>query len=251
MSAPKRQEVATIETHVPVAMTPIERALASGAPPEVWAKMMEVQERWEANQNRKAYDKAMAAALAKLPTIIKDREVSFGNGKTAYSHASLSAIERAVKPVLAEFGLYYRFSTEATERGLTVTCIVSHQDGHSERNSLPAPLDTSGSKNAIQSIGSTQTYLQRYTLMAALGLSAADDDDGHAAGAGAGELLTDDQAEKIKAEIASVGADIQLFYKYLTNTFKYPIAQVEDIRAKDFDRAMNALAAKKAAGSKR
>ena len=47
---------------------------------------------------------------------------------------------------------------------------------------MTADKDTSGNKNSIQSIGSTRTYLQRYTLIGALGLSTAEDDtDGHGA----------------------------------------------------------------------
>ncbi len=41
---------------------------------------------------------------------------------------------------------------------------------------MSAGKDASGSKNDIQQKGSTQTYLQRYTLIGALGLSTADED---------------------------------------------------------------------------
>jgi hypothetical protein len=58
-----------------------------------------------------------------------------------------------------------------------VTCIIAHSAGYSEENSLSAPFDPSGNKNPLQAIGSAQTYLQRYTLKAALGLAAAKDDD--------------------------------------------------------------------------
>ena len=51
--------------------------------------------------------------------------------------------------------------------------------GHSEETTLKAPPDTSGSKNSIQAIGSTVTYLERYTLLAATGMAAAGmDNDG-------------------------------------------------------------------------
>jgi hypothetical protein len=54
--------------------------------------------------------------------------------------------------------------------------------GHSEETTLRAIPDTSGSKNSIQAIGSTVTYLQRYTLLAAVGMAAAGmDNDGRAA----------------------------------------------------------------------
>ena len=236
----KRQEVAIPEAQPPVIMTPIERALASGAPPEVWAKMMEVQERWDANQARKAYDDAMASAQAEMPTIVKDKDVSFG--QTRYSHATLSGIERAVKPVLAKFGLHYRFSTAMNDRGLEVTCIVAHRAGHSERNTLPAPLDKSGSKNDIQSIGSTQTYLQRYTLMAALGLSAADDDDGKAAGQG--DRISAEQAENLRDMIKSSKASEARFLKWAK------VVRIEDIGADIYDSCVEALQNIAKAGSK-
>ena len=55
--------------------------------------------------------------------------------------------------------------------------------GHSEAVSIAGPLDDSGQKNGIQQIGSTITYLERYTLMAIMGLAAHDqDDDGIASG---------------------------------------------------------------------
>ena len=54
-----------------------------------------------------------------------------------------------------------------------MTCVLSHRDGHFEETTLTAGRDDSGKKNAIQQVGSTITYLQRYTLKAALGLAAA------------------------------------------------------------------------------
>jgi hypothetical protein len=48
---------------------------------------------------------------------------------------------------------------------------------------MSAGADSTGNKNNIQSIGSTRTYLQRYTLVGALGLSTADEDnDGKTSG---------------------------------------------------------------------
>jgi hypothetical protein len=39
---------------------------------------------------------------------------------------------------------------------------------------MSAPPDTSGSKNPIQAIGSTQSYLERYTALALLGIATKD-----------------------------------------------------------------------------
>src|SRR5437660_174203 len=59
---------------------------------------------------------------------------------------------------------------------IRVTCILTHVQGHSEQVSMSAQPDTSGSKNSIQAIGSTASYLQRYTLFAATGLAPKDAD---------------------------------------------------------------------------
>ena len=100
-------------------------------------------------------------------------------GETSYQHEDLGEIARVVAPILAKHGLSYRFrTTSEINQPVSVTCIVSHRAGHTEDNTLVAGADNSGKKNVIQAIGSTITYLQRYTLKAALGLAAATDDDG-------------------------------------------------------------------------
>jgi hypothetical protein len=121
---------------------------------------------------------------------------------------------------------------------VTVTCIVSHRDGHFEENTLCAGRDESGNKNSIQSIGSTSTYLQRMTLKAALGLAVSSDDDGHAAGDG--EPITPEQLTSIVELADEVGADKIAFCRY------FSIASLADIKAKDFARAVAALNRKRA-----
>lgn len=138
-------------------------------------------ERMEQRNAKIAFDEALAAAKAEIPTIQKNRKVDFttSKGRTSYAHEDLGEIARTVDPILGKHGLSYRWRTSAEpNEPVRVTCIISHRQGHSEENSLPAPRDDSGSKNTIQSIGSTVTYLQRYTLKAALGLAVSHDDDG-------------------------------------------------------------------------
>lgn len=165
------------------AVTPsamITQAIASGAGVEVMEKLMALHERWEAMQARKAFDNAMAELRQNMPTIIKGQEADFGRGKASYRYEDLSAVTEALSPIMADIGLSFRWRTNSTAGGVSVTCIVSHRDGHSEETTLSSGLDTSGSKNAIQALGSAVTYLQRYTLKAAVGVAAAKDDDGNA-----------------------------------------------------------------------
>lgn len=141
----------------------------------------EFYERMERRNAKIAFDLAMANAKAEIPTIQKNRTVDFttAKGRTHYTHEDLGEIAKTVDPILSKHGLSYRWRTSAEpNEPVRVTCIISHRLGHSEENSLPAPRDDSGSKNNIQAIGSTVTYLQRYTLKASLGLAVSHDDDG-------------------------------------------------------------------------
>lgn len=167
--------VARIETNSNNALTPMEmldRAVSNGASIETLEKLMGLQERWEKNNARKAFDEAIAAAKAELPIILKNR-----TGHNDKKFADFAAIAKAIDPIISKHGLSYRFRTRQDER-IHVTCVISHRDGHSEETTLAGPADSTGNKNAIQAIGSTLTYLQRYSLTQALGLAASEDDDG-------------------------------------------------------------------------
>lgn len=207
-------------------------------------QMYSFYERVQASQSRKAFDAAMAAAKSQIPIIKKNQSVSFGEGSktTNYSHEDFAEIARTVDPILSENGLSYRFRVSSQiDAPVMVTCVISHIDGHSEETTLSAGRDASGAKNAIQSIGSTLTYLQRYTLKAALGLAAAKDDDGKTSEKTVDDLapVSGEQAEVLTALITETNTNIATFLK---------IAQAEsvsDVLAKDYEGLKKLLTAKK------
>lgn len=229
------------ETRV-VPLTPmdmLDRAVSQGASIEVMEKLMALHERWEASQARKAFDEAIASAKAEIPVIIKNRRVGFdskkpGASRTDYRHEDLAEIARTVDPILGKYGLSYRFrATSTLNEPVTVTCIVSHRLGHSEENTLSAGRDDSGNKNSIQAIGSTVTYLQRYTLKSALGLAASNDDDAGAVKDSA--AITDDQAKELNDLIIKSKTDIAKFLTWAK------VESVADIRAQYFDSCKQVL----------
>lgn len=226
-------------------LTPMDmlgRAVTAGADIDVLEKLMALQERYEANQARKAFDNALASAKSEIPVIFKNRTVDFTSqkGRTHYKHEDLAEVARTVTPILAKHGLSYRFrTTSAPNEPVTVTCIVSHRDGHFEENTLCAGRDESGNKNSIQAVGSTLTYLQRMTLKAALGLAASDDDDGESADL-AGGLVTEEQLNELVKLADDVKADKRKFCEYLQ------VPSLASIKFKDFQRAKDALNAKRA-----
>jgi hypothetical protein len=205
----------------------LNRAVLAGADITLIEKLMALHERWDANQARKAFDEAVAAAKKEMPPI--QRNVA---GHNAKKYADFAAIARVVDPIIGAHGLSYRFRTTQNDR-ISVTCILSHKAGHSEETTLSGPADTSGSKNAIQAIGSTLTYLQRYSLVQMLGLAAGNDDDGKASGDG--EAITEEQLLGLIDLADEVGADKIAFCKY------FNVESLAAIQAKDLPRAIAAL----------
>lgn len=153
-------------------------ALERDLPIDKLEKLMELQERYEANEARKAYVLAMSEFKARdCPVIVKDKSVQFKN--VCYKHATLANVVEQCVAGLAKHGFHHEWDVDQSTN-IRVTCRITHRLGHHEDKSLVAAADNSGTKNAIQAIASTVTYLERYTLLMALGLAPAEDDDGQA-----------------------------------------------------------------------
>jgi hypothetical protein len=222
------------------ATTPMQmlaQAIDRGMSPEVIDKLMSLGERWDKTQARKAFDVAIARAKAEIP-VIKKTAAGHNN-----KYADLAAIARVVDPIIAKHGLSYRFRTAQTDK-ISVTCVLSHEAGHFEENTLTGMPDKGPGRNDIQAIGSALTYLQRYSLVQALGIAASEDDDGKAGGNGSAETISDDQVFEINKLLTDTKSNLTLFLK------KIGLESLTQIRADKFDavvKLINDTAAKRAA----
>lgn len=161
-------------------------AVESGADLDRLEKLMQLQERWEMHEARKAFVVAMAAFKREPIDIYKRKQVRFttrDGDTTSYKHAELADVTDAVAPAMAKHGLSFDWDIHQAAGVITVDCIVTHVLGHSKKVTMSGSPDASGKKNAIQQSASTITYLQRYTLLAATGMSTKDEDDDGAGGA--------------------------------------------------------------------
>jgi hypothetical protein len=141
-------------------------------------EMLAMKERFEELEAKKAFVADMAEFKKNPPQIYKNKHVNFksertGN-RTEYDHATHSEVTMKIIARLAEHGFSHRWVTTQPNGLVCVTCIITHRLGYSESQELTAPPDTSGSKSPVQAIASTRTLLERYTLLGATGLSAAD-----------------------------------------------------------------------------
>lgn len=179
----------------------IARMLSSGIDLAQMKGMLELQERWEATEARKAFITAMANFKSDPPTIAKDKSVGYNTKEgdfVGYKHASIGNVVGKIVAGLAQHGLSHRWTVEQAEQ-ITVTCTITHERGHSESVTMRAGKDDSGKKNPIQQVASTITYLQRYTLLAATGLATNDqpDDDGRGVRDEKGDTVSKEQLKEL------------------------------------------------------
>ena len=139
-------------------------------------KMLDMQERILDKQSAQQFQEDMAAMQAELPVIEKNGEISVNNVVRS-RFAKFEDINKAVLPVLQKYGFSFTFETQQADSYVNVIGVLRHKSGHKESTALRIPLDTSGSKNAVQAVGSSVSYGKRYVMSALLNITTTDDDD--------------------------------------------------------------------------
>lgn len=204
----------------------IERALADpSCAIEKLEQLLSMQERIMERQAKAEHSAAKTLALAEMPKIPKR-----GRGHNDAKYATLEDIINTTRPVLARNGLSLDFGVMVDGDHIVVTAKITHLNGHEESTSLPLPFDKSGSKNAVQAIGSSQTYGQRYTAQAILGLSLGDDTEDDGAGGGTGPTVSPEQFTKLQTLLGDLGVGDGTFLKHygVPSLEQFPAAKFED-----------------------
>lgn len=220
----------------------IERAAANpNVDIEKMERLLDMHERVKARNAKTAYAAALAELQPRLPTVSKRGMITVPakDGKPGHEtpFARWEDINEAIRPVLAEYGFALSFRMGLAQDGkVMITGILSHREGHQEETTITLVHDATGSKNAVQAVGSTVSYGKRYTAMALLNITTGgEDDDGHMAPGG---FVSDEQAATIQALIVEVGADPRRFLAHMK------AESVAAISAKHYDAAVAALKAK-------
>lgn len=126
--------------------------------------------------------KALAAAQGELEPAEKNSTAAVGKeGKLKRKYADLTAMIDAVRKVLPKHGLSIAQIVLPSEGVAHVRTMLMQESGQWLASECRMPYDNTGSKNAIQSMGSAITYARRYSLSALVGVVADDDDDGEGA----------------------------------------------------------------------
>jgi hypothetical protein len=210
---------------------------------EKFERLMALRERVSLADARRAFYAALAKAKGEFGPILKKRLVDYehtqGDGRTTYRYEELADIGAVVDPILSKHGLSYRHKTTQEGAKIKVTCILSHEDGYSEENSLEGVEDKSGRKNPNQAIASTVTYLQRYTLKEAVGVGAARDDDGAGGGPPEDPAIEADDVAYIEQLVRDTSSNPVVFLE----TIGAP--SIPEMRVSQYKRAIALLNEKK------
>jgi len=150
-------------------------------------RLMDMQERVIKRDAEAAFSAALSEMQCELPSIGER-----GNAAGRYTYALWEDINQGIKPVLHKHGFAISFRTDFSE-GISVTAVLSHRNGHSERTTIKLPADPSGGKNAVQAVASSVSYGKRYTAAALLNLTShGEDDDAYKSAGGIGERAKSD-----------------------------------------------------------
>ncbi len=236
--------------HAPSLMEVISRAAADpNADAEKMERLLGMYERITAQQAKMAYTSALAEMQPQLPVI--DRKGRITVPAKAGSHEGHSTpyalwedVNDAIRPILHEHGFAISFRIGQAQDGkIEVTGVLSHREGHQEETTLTLMHDSSGSKNAVQAVGSSVSYGKRYTAMALLNITSRApmdrDDDGDAADPSF--WISEEQVSDLVALMDEVGADRTKFLNFLK------IDTLAKLPKKRFQEATKALEAKRKA----
>lgn len=200
----------------PMAM--IALAIEKGLDAEQLNRLMDLKDRHEASEARKAFAQAMQQCQVEMPRIARNAT----NAHTKSGYANLEAVTTAITPVYTKAGLTLSYGTGEPRKpdDIRITCRVRHVAGHSEDFYFDLPADGVGAKggaasmNAVQGRGSTISYGRRYLALMIFNLTVGDDTDGN--GPESEDTLLAAEVEELRRLVRAKGredAEILRFFK--------------------------------------
>lgn len=220
----------------------IRMAVSGGADLEKMEKLLALQERWEANEARKAFARDYAIVQTEIHSVVKKSS----NPQTHSKYADLSAVIESARPVYTRSGfsiIFYEGKSDAQEH-VRICADVLHIMGHKETFYYDVPLDGVGIKgNAnmtkIHAKASSTSYARRY-LMCMIWNIATSDDDGNAATIV--PKITNEQLSTLRDILISIGDEKKegAFCKF------FGVTTLDELKSTDYQKALSTLNARKA-----
>lgn len=167
-----------------------------------------------ADDARKAYISAIATFHENPPQVVKSKPV-FGKDRSKgpqYFYAQFEDTIKVVRPALLKVGIIATWSSKPVGNGITeVTCFLRHTLGHEESSTQSGGPEAGGSKNSVQAVISTDSYLRRASLMSVTGLVAEGEDTDGLAEKPDEPVISEEQLERINDLVEKSGIDLKVF----------------------------------------
>lgn len=181
----------------------IEQCARDGGDPDRMAKYLDLKIKWDAYNAKIEFDAALERFHHSDVVVKATKQVKIatkGGDDITYWHPELDQASEIVEDALKAVGLTHRWKPGIGPDGKSTMAFVLHGFNHTEiMGEMIGPPDTSGSKNAMQAVGSTMKYQARYVMLYSLGIVAkGPDDDGRAATGGLDERAIEEYCIKIK-----------------------------------------------------
>lgn len=221
--------------------------LSNGGDLENLEKMMDLQERFDKNEAKKAFFSAMVDTQREMPVIYEGRK----NNQTKSNYAAYKDIVRDAKPIYTKFCLSVSFYEEEAKKDdyIKLCADVYHEKGHCRKYSTSIPIDDKGPKGTpvktkTHGVKSAISYGRGILLCNIFNIPTNEDvdDDGNAAGV---KLIDKKQISQITDMINSIeGFTLESFLSWAK------IETLENMPVYDYGKNMSALKAKAKASKK-
>ena len=213
-------------------------------------KLMDMHRELLARRAATEFTEAMLRLQAQLPTIQKNGTITITDKNNrerviqSTPYALWEDIHKTITPMLLAEGFVLTFRNGLSDDGrVKVTGMLKHRGGHIETTEFILPHDSTGSKNAVQAIGSSTSYGHRYATTALLNLRFGGlDDDGKAGGVDPNGFVSDEQAQTIRDRLRETGATGTT--AYTTFLTKFAIDSIEELPAAQYQEALGVIEAR-------
>lgn len=211
-------------------------------------ELMAMRKELAAEQDRRAFNVAMAQAQAEMRAVVTDKR----NTQTKSNYASYAALDNVVRPIYTRHGFSVTYNSEPADTTDMIRVVAYVENcGFERRYSVDMPCDGKGAKGGdvmtkTHAMKSAVTYGKATLLPMIFNIAVTDrsDDDGNAAGSRHEPLISEDQAIELRDIILSLGRTEKQFCEYAE------VSALSAIHASKFQDAKKFLSTLKQKGQK-
>ena len=219
----------------PTMLDVLHGAIEKNADIDTVERLVALYERSEAERKKSVFAEALARVQSKVPSIDKNGVQKNKDGTIRNRYSTYQDIDRELRPLLTEEGFSISFDNGSTDAAVfTVTGTLRHREGYAEDRSFVVPIDTNKFRSPIQDVASSNAVAKRHIVKNWFNIVEDGDDLPFDS-----QPISADQALDLRSVIESSGRDEKRFC-YLMG-----IAKIEDLPARDLDKALRMAEVKK------